>query len=323
MTANVEPVQSDMDCGGDAAKGAAAAATPKSDEWEEPHPGQRLSCPTDTTTDRGERTMAGGVGVPHAVGVCRGDMTAKGYGLLYRSSYPPRQWLPRRHARIKIRKTALLKPLTIPTRVPEEADTKAEGTAPPPRPSYGVGATAPGMPVLPPLDFGGGTPIADAAQSLEVDTDAESDAESATEVATAASICETDGDESTIRCAVSPALRPSDFSNFLGIMMGVDGSDGSSVTIVDSDAFSHAAHEDDLYGWEAELDRKSGATISVHGTDICYCDRFQYRRANGGRRSLLHRVFSLGSASKDDLILPPRQPVTDNLGTPRDDHHCL
>lgn len=44
--------------------------------------------------------------------------------------------------------------------------------------------------------------------------------------------------------------------------------------------------EDDLYGWEAELERKLA-------TEAC----FRYRRANGGTKNMVRRVFSLGQPS--------------------------
>lgn len=59
----------------------------------------------------------------------------------------------------------------------------------------------------------------------------------------------------------------------------------------------------DVYGWDAELDRRieAGPRPAIHADAPCGCDLdYTYRRKAGGKRSLLHRVFSLGSSSTLD-----------------------
>lgn len=67
----------------------------------------------------------------------------------------------------------------------------------------------------------------------------------------------------------------------------------------------------DVYGWDAELDRQmeAGPRPPIHADAPCSCDLdYTYRRKVGGKRSLLHRVFSLGSSSTlDDTSIQVRR----------------
>lgn len=59
----------------------------------------------------------------------------------------------------------------------------------------------------------------------------------------------------------------------------------------------------DVYGWDAELDRQIGAgprpTVNADTPCSCDLDYTVRRQVGGGKRSLLHRVFSLGSSTSD------------------------
>jgi hypothetical protein len=81
-----------------------------------------------------------------------------------------------------------------------------------------------------------------------------------------------------------------DFSSFLDVSTLDGGYNTTSITVVGSDASAQSS--EDLYGWEAELDRK--VKCGITNTDVCKCGEFEYRRANGSKRGLLHRVFSSG-----------------------------
>ena len=122
----------------------------------------------------------------------------------------------------------------------------------------------------------------------------------------------TDGDQSTIRAETSSIASPghlTDFSNHLGIHIGGEDGDDASITVVDSDAFSHMSPESDLYGWDAELDRKSQLEYPAsESPDYNQYEDLHFRGANGGKKSLLHRVLSIGT-------MPPR-PAESRRTTP-------
>ncbi len=263
-----------------------------SSDWEEPHPGQRLPCPTEAIKSGDE--MTDDVEPVVIKSSYRGDMAAKGYDAPYHNHPSGRHWLARRHARIKVRNSPQSRS-AIPSKVSEKPVAKS---SPSPIPQSEASGD---IPVPPPVSIVA-TPTVDyAVKVLEADMDCES----TTDVATRASMAGTDEDDLTIRvqptALSSSALSFTDFSNHLGIIMD-EGNNDVSVTVVDSDAFSHATNEDDVYGWEAELDRQVGPGISADDSGLCYCDEYQFRRANGGKRSLLHRVFSISNTSKDKPI---------------------
>ncbi len=141
--------------------------------------------------------------------------------------------------------------------------------------------------------------------------DGESTAEEATTHTTDSD--ETDGERrSTPVGGGAPlSLQLTDFSNHLGIVIEPDADDdggSGSVTLVDPDALVHVASEEDTYGWEAELDRKiSTGLFPRPDGEVCCYDQFEYRRANGNKRNLLHRVFSSISHSAKDARLEARR----------------
>lgn len=90
-------------------------------------------------------------------------------------------------------------------------------------------------------------------------------------------------------------LQFTDFSNHLGIM---DAENVASFTVTETEAaaaaFSVMSPDGDLWGWNAVLERKT--TQPSQETSVPY----QQRRASRSKRSLLQRVFSPGGSSADD-----------------------
>ncbi|KAF5019757.1 hypothetical protein F66182_8229 [Fusarium sp. NRRL 66182] len=67
----------------------------------------------------------------------------------------------------------------------------------------------------------------------------------------------------------------------------------------DHQAFRYASPMEDMYGWDAELDRRQcpPSRASLSSNEGCDHISFSYRRANGSKHSLLQRVFRVGSSS--------------------------
>ncbi|KAG9496979.1 hypothetical protein J7337_011768 [Fusarium musae] len=70
-------------------------------------------------------------------------------------------------------------------------------------------------------------------------------------------------------------------------------------TSSETEAFRYASPIEDMYGWDAELERREASpsrdsTSSTEGLDAF---ALSYRRANGSKHSLLQRVFRVGSSS--------------------------
>jgi len=228
-------------------------------------------------------------------GTCRGDTAAKGYRSYY-NHHAPRQWLVRRPARLKVRTFSSLK------QAPAAAAKVQRNCAQPldivECPASTVGAPASNE--VPSTN--GPAPPSLAAADGQYESGLMADAQTepaAGEKASGESM------HKAPAASTSPACELTDFSNHLGIIEAADDGD-ASVTVVDSDAFSHVADDDDMYGWEAELDRKATNGPPAATGSLCYCHKFQYRRADGGRRNLIHRVFSRGPRSGAD---PPRPPA--------------
>ncbi len=259
----------------------AAAPAAGSSAWEEPHPGRRLAVPM--------QPAATGPRDGQLSGTCRGDMAAKGSRQYY--SHAGRPWLVRRPPRIKVRNVPSLKQHGSPAKVTIE---ELDGSSSPPTAQSDPDENRPAIALI-------------SAPSV---ADIETDGCSATEVATQASIRETDGDSYVVVQGVDstdspPDLEFTDFSNHLGIMIEPDGdTDIASVTVVDTDTVVDTTDKGDMYGWEAELDRKiSNGLFSTTSGSVCCCEQYQYRRANGAKRSLLHRVFSnMANTSKDETL---------------------
>lgn len=95
------------------------------------------------------------------------------------------------------------------------------------------------------------------------------------------------------------ALHFADVPNKFGISMAVDASEHSSFsTVSDAAAFSVMSPEGDLYGWNAVLNSKPAQPIPETSAS------YQQRRASRSKRSLLQRVFSPGG--QDAPSDPPK-----------------
>ncbi|KAI1499444.1 hypothetical protein F5X99DRAFT_284693 [Biscogniauxia marginata] len=230
--------------------------------WEDPHPGERLPIPLGACAGLNvySQTISGdAMGGVAAKALCANDGGP---------------WVARRGVRGRHRNT-IPKPLKIPANVPEEPEAKSAPLVSSRR--CDVASTSS-------LRF---LPLPDPLRPLEVDTDTET--EVGTEIGTY--VDEIDMDRAKLTPISQTSL--SDFSNFLGIsrLDDDDDDDDTSVTVVDPDVFARTNSADDLYGWEAELDRKISCEVTT-ANPLCECHHCPYRRADGGKRSLLHRVFS-------------------------------
>ncbi|KAH8677766.1 hypothetical protein BX600DRAFT_431092 [Xylariales sp. PMI_506] len=96
------------------------------------------------------------------------------------------------------------------------------------------------------------------------------------------------------RAQLEPSPSFTDLSNLLGISPTSKVYEGRSMSVMASTNYSRMNTVDDIYGWEAELDRKSQYG-SANGHDAYDCDQYEYRRADGNKRSLFHRVFGVSS----------------------------
>ncbi|KAI6086565.1 hypothetical protein F4821DRAFT_125990 [Hypoxylon rubiginosum] len=180
-------------------------------------------------------------------------------------------WTTRRSERGRYRNT-IPKPLKIPAQVPEEPEAKSAPL---------VSSQECHLDPISPLQL---LPLPEPLQPLEFETDTETETDSA-ETGTLVS----DADTEQVTLTVTET-HLSDFSNYLGISQQKVDDDDSSVTVVDSDAFTRASSVEDLYGWDAELDRQVKCGISKINS-MCSC-RFPCSKTDGGKRGLLQRVFS-------------------------------
>lgn len=231
--------------------------------WDDPHPGQRvmLSQPAPGTCGH-PQTMRGSDFV--------GGVAAKEEAALEQPvSEPVRRSPPTWH------RNTMPRPLTIPAQVPEEPESKSAPVIRSRRLSFGepVDPVSAGAPQVP-------------QQASEIDTD--------TETEIGAFLDEMDPEDPK-GAELSPCFL-SDFSNHLGISPGQE-DDDVSVTVVGSASYSRMSSSEDLYGWEAELEKKAQCGMDDPEC-FCRCEPLHYERADGGKRSLLHRVFSIPSARR-------------------------
>ncbi|KAI1104449.1 hypothetical protein F4804DRAFT_352104 [Jackrogersella minutella] len=227
--------------------------------WEHPHPGERLQIPL------GERA-----GLHIYSQAVSGD-AMDGVAVKARGAYETGSSISRRGVGGSRRSTKP-KPLKIPAKVAEESEAKGA-------PLYSPQSCSLITPTSP-LHF---LPLPEPLPRLEFETDTETDL--GAETGTLAGDADTDHTKMT---SVSQA-RLSDFSDYLGASRGPE-EDDASVTVVDSDTFMRTKSAEDAYGWEAELDRK--IQYKVDTKSMCPC-HYEYQQPGGGRRGLLHRVFSV------------------------------
>ncbi|CAJ2510697.1 Uu.00g063220.m01.CDS01 [Anthostomella pinea] len=229
--------------------------------WEDPHPGDRFSISFG---------KSGGSNTDSQIssGDAMGGVAAKALSA-YDGDGP---WI-RRRVRIRHRHT-MPKPLKIPAQVPEELEAKSA----PLISSRCCDVTTSPSPLL----F---LPLIEPLGPLEIDTDSET--EVGIEVGTVVDDMEVDN----IKLASVSHSCLTDFSNYLSMTRLDDDNDGTSVSVVDSDAFTRTGSADDLYGWEAELNRQIDCGMDNAGT-TCDCHHYQYQSSDFTKRGILHRVFS-------------------------------
>lgn len=246
-------------------------------EWEEPHPGRRLSCPQDKLTTWG--VYAGDAGR-------RGSMAAKGLGPQnadFDFGFPATD--DKRLGRSRTRT------------VPPELDLSNAGHS---RPEI---HTAP----LPRSDAHRCDD--DDAAGLFLDGSSENTPVDTPEITSETSGTESDADSfvsgpARKRQALHPLdtsfqeLQFTDFSNHLTVM---DAENLNSFTVAAPEAaaaFSVMSPDGDIWGWNAVLERKTTPPpLGFHEAPVPY----QQRRASRSKRSLLQRVFSPGGPSADDI----------------------
>ncbi|KAI8247367.1 hypothetical protein K4K57_012993 [Colletotrichum sp. SAR 10_99] len=233
--------------------------------WEEPHPGKRL--PLAGANQETEKVA--NAGSYHLNGGRRGGMAAKEL-----TPYNPnRPWLVRRPIRVRARTNTPV-PLKITTEISEDHDAKSA-----PRPAV--------------RDI-------HVHSTMETTATVNDECESGTEK-TDAHIVNVSGKAgmkpSDLPLPASPPIdcQFTDFSNLLGI--NVHSEENIAVDNAEPGTYCHVAPDEDLYGWDAELDRQSKQ--SSPPLPCQYDHEYQYRRTSLTKRSLLHRVFSMGPIPKD------------------------
>lgn len=266
--------------------------------WEEPHPGQRLTHVSETAQPvwghHAWGPNAGTIGLrrlPLASilqgGEWRDGMAAKGTSAHYLNNRP---WMVRRSIRVR-GKTGTPRPLKLPLNGASDSGSRSapimasaerlvgsSGSATTIRAS-----TAPSSPTM-----------TDETQDSEVDTVMAADMEAETDGgATCTDATETD--DSSPSSSSTPMPYPlNDVSNLLDMSSGEAEGGVETVAIVDPDREPYyiASATSDVYGWEAELDRK----LSMEARRAADVDDSQSRRSLWTGRNLLQRVLSIGRA---------------------------
>ncbi|KAH7248113.1 hypothetical protein B0J15DRAFT_514765 [Fusarium solani] len=105
-----------------------------------------------------------------------------------------------------------------------------------------------------------------------------------------------DSDQESMMFCSTPL---SDVSNYLPSPVHSSEDMSCPPTTLDSESFRYASPIQDMYGWDAELDRRNfcPSRSSVGSSEGCDAIALSYRRANGSKASLLQRVFRVGSSS--------------------------
>lgn len=234
--------------------------------WEEPHPGSPI------------RLDAGGI---HSGGG-RGGMAAKGYGPYTRG----RQSGARRRSRARAR-SMVVRPLEIPSRLEEKQEKQQPEilSAPlPTSPMLSLGETL----LLQRVDS---CETVETVQAPTV-TDAGSETDSGATLRTSVELLIADAKETLSPGIPSPCLTFTDFSNFTGEATSeTKPTDFGTLTVYDPDAFGDTLAEKDVYGWDAELERKLQG-----GYQIATCT---LRPPGGFKRGFIQRVFSFGGTPRD------------------------
>lgn len=249
-------------------------------EWEEPHPGRRLSCPADAPTDW-----------VTCIGDERGGMAAKGQGPrcmgfdpTRRSSDAGRHGYRHRYGHGRGRN---LPPQLIITCSSHDAKPEIH-TAPLPRPQADIyeGRVTQKAPIMEAM-----THELDGSSTDLTDTESET-----TMVSPSA------GTSSCFQGSPAQCLQFTDYSNYLGDCMDIDDPDQSSLALgSDADSFSVRNSDEDPYGWDAVLHSKFTNPFEDSASES------QQRRGSRSKRSLLQRVLSTSGLST-------RDPPSDSTG---------
>lgn len=246
--------------------------------WEEPHPGRRLSYPNDTPTSWGSHAGAA---------VRRGGMTAEGQWHAHAADSSSASLIPNgRKGRGRTRNVPQQLVLADAVQSRPEIQTA-------PLPNFVVQQS-----------FGGIRQTQDAQrrQSLILGNDHAFHDPNADMSGT-----DSDTDSSVSapprkRMALEPlttSFHGFHFSNApskFGVSLTVDETDHQvfSAACSDAAAFSVMSPDDDMYGWDAILERKTTQPSYDMSTPV------QHRRASRSKRSLLQRVFSPGGSEAPD-----------------------
>lgn len=247
------------------------------DEWEEPHPGRPLSPST--------LAAAGHAGENSSDRDSRGGMAAKYEG--FARNTPARPWVARQYSRPKMRLSVLRRQQQL---APPAGGSKARQTS-----SIGSRHSLESNTTSGPRAATAAATVGSAGTAREMDIDVD---------ATSAPGSAGDGPsmlQGPVESPISSLFRITDFANHPGFEAEPEQRNDGSAVPLDSGAFTRASHEEDPYGWEAELERKGSIALSIPEARDCACDQFQCRGTNGGKRSLLHRVLNMGSSGSGDL----------------------
>ncbi|KAF5569646.1 regulator of G signaling [Fusarium pseudoanthophilum] len=97
----------------------------------------------------------------------------------------------------------------------------------------------------------------------------------------------------------STSMPMTDVSNYLPTPTTSNEDMRCPSTSSETEAFRYASPIEDMYGWDAELERReaSPSRDSISSTEGLDAFALSYRRANGSKHSLLQRVFRVGSSS--------------------------
>lgn len=268
-------------------------------DWEEPHPGRRLSYPNDTPS-----TWGYGAGTDVVDRSRRSDMAAKGFGTSNpdnNTAARSRPWPTRRSSRARVRHAP--KNLVFSDQCNERPEIQ---TAPLFSSGYNMNVDA-----LDVIKETGAVTCETATTTPATDTDSDTDATATPE------------EPLTIETAglsITTSLQLTDFSNHLGGPVEIDDAEDRTLTVVESaDAFSYMSPSDDMYGWDALLpDGKVTHPLSDPSPPF---GGFHYRQSSRSKRGLLHRVFSTGSSSSIDRETPRIDPVNQTSITSNDGSH--
>ena len=260
-------------------------------DWEEPHPGQRLSFSHEVDKGRAER-QAAGVGLLHQINLGgRGGMAAKGLRPFHQNGK-----LVRRNIRLRTRSSATKAGDHSPPVAGEKRAANGQAPANDDTESSSYTST---VKLLSPV-----TSVTTYRPGSGNDTEMET--------ATVGEVGQTEDDASPSKVTVLSRTSPcalTDFSNLLGIMVET-GDEEDSMTVVDPDAVRTPSVDEDMYGWEAELRRKSDLSRSVSDSSPLGIypahQTYRYRRTNGNKRNLLHRVFSMGTNPRESAAVDTR-----------------